>query len=355
MDNYMEEIQYYDGSKLMSIKDLNGETPEIYISQTIRSKGKTTWFNHKICEDFLNDGKVFGLLYRYAYELDDCPQILMGAVRDLYYPDIDIKSESFMGGKIRELYWSDKLCGYAFSINSYEQVKKASNTLSKIEHYLFDEAITENDEYAKNEVNKFMSIHTSISRAPGQPVRFVPVYMLANCIRMLNPYFMALNIPQRYQSRTKYLRGDGFVLETLYDKKLTIKAEQSPFNRAFKGQAYVDYLTGNNSLFINEMNDIGKQKGEKTYVYTFICDGKSYGLWRMQNGLYYLSTQFIANYKKIIGVMYNDRVMANVYDYSIAKFLKSNFKDIFNQGSMRFEDGNCKNVMLKFLLTDGRD
>ncbi len=39
-----KQSKYYDGKKLLSIKDLNGEKPEIFICTSNRSAGKTTYF-----------------------------------------------------------------------------------------------------------------------------------------------------------------------------------------------------------------------------------------------------------------------------------------------------------------------
>ena len=38
-------MAYYDGAKLLSMKDINGQQPEIYICTTNRTGGKTTYFN----------------------------------------------------------------------------------------------------------------------------------------------------------------------------------------------------------------------------------------------------------------------------------------------------------------------
>ena len=35
---------YYDGTRLLSMKDLNGKKPEIFIVTTNRTLGKTTYF-----------------------------------------------------------------------------------------------------------------------------------------------------------------------------------------------------------------------------------------------------------------------------------------------------------------------
>lgn len=38
-------MKYYDGGRLLGMTDLEGNLPEIYISSTNRSGGKTTYFN----------------------------------------------------------------------------------------------------------------------------------------------------------------------------------------------------------------------------------------------------------------------------------------------------------------------
>ena len=40
--------QYYDGTKLLSLMDINGNKPEIYICTTNRTGGKTTYFG-RLC------------------------------------------------------------------------------------------------------------------------------------------------------------------------------------------------------------------------------------------------------------------------------------------------------------------
>ena len=62
---------YYDGTKLLSMKDLNGKTPELFLCTTNRTGGKTTYFGRLVVNRFIKQGKKFALLYRYNYELDD--------------------------------------------------------------------------------------------------------------------------------------------------------------------------------------------------------------------------------------------------------------------------------------------
>lgn len=73
--------EFYDGTKLLSLLDINGKKPEIYICTSNRSGGKTTYFGRLLVNRFLNKGQKFGLIYRYNYELDN--------VTDKFYKDIN--------------------------------------------------------------------------------------------------------------------------------------------------------------------------------------------------------------------------------------------------------------------------
>lgn len=57
---------------------------------------------------------------------------------------------------------------------------------------VFDEFVLENNGYLKNEITKFESVLRSICRGKGKQVRDVPVYMLANYVVLLNPYYIFL-------------------------------------------------------------------------------------------------------------------------------------------------------------------
>lgn len=63
--------KYYDGTKLLSMKDINGKTPEILLCTTNRTGGKTTYFGRLCLNRFLKYGEKFCLIYRFNYELDD--------------------------------------------------------------------------------------------------------------------------------------------------------------------------------------------------------------------------------------------------------------------------------------------
>ena len=46
---------YYDGTKLLSLKDIDGNQPEIYLCTTNRTGGKTTYFSRLLVNRFLKN------------------------------------------------------------------------------------------------------------------------------------------------------------------------------------------------------------------------------------------------------------------------------------------------------------
>lgn len=100
--------KYYDGTKLLSLKDINGETPEIYICTTNRTGGKTTYFGRLAINRYLNKGEKFGLLYRYNYELDSIADKFFKDIGQLFFSDYFMRSERKANGIYQELFLAKK-------------------------------------------------------------------------------------------------------------------------------------------------------------------------------------------------------------------------------------------------------
>ena len=48
--------EYYDGTKLLSMTDINGKKPELYLCTTNRTGGKTTYFGRLVVNRFKKKG-----------------------------------------------------------------------------------------------------------------------------------------------------------------------------------------------------------------------------------------------------------------------------------------------------------
>lgn len=338
--------EYYDGTKLLSMKDLNGDTPEIFLCTSNRSAGKTTYFERMLVNRFIRTGKKFCLIYRYKYELDDCAEKFFKDIGNLFFKGHYMTSQQKSKGVYHVLYFDKKPCGYAIALNWAEQIKKLSHYFSDVDSMLFDEFQSETNNYCPDEITKFQSIHTSIARGANKQVRYVPVYMLSNPITIINPYYTEMGISERLNDETNFLKGNGFVLEQGYVESASKAQQCSGFNRAFSNSDYVAYSTqavylNDNKAFIEKPSGIGR------YLCTLKYKGREYGVREYcDEGVIYCDDRPDVTFPSKISVTTDDHninyVMLKRNDFFI-----SNLRFYFDHGCFRFKDLRCKEAVLK--------
>lgn len=340
--------KYYDGTKLLSMLDINGNKPEIYMCTTNRTGGKTTYFGRLCINRFLDKGEKFGLLYRYNYELDDIADKFYKDLGSLFFPTYTMQSKSRAKGTFQELFLNDESCGYALSLNNADQIKKYSHLFSDIQRMIFDEFQSETNHYCDNETKKFISVHTSIARGQGEQVRYVPVYMLSNPVSIINPYYVEMGISGRLKDDTKFLRGDGFVLEQGYIESASIEQKNSGFNRAFSKNSYTAYSS--ECVYLNDNKAfVEKPAGKSKYLCTLRYKGSDFALREYtESGLIYCDDKADSSFLTRISVTTDDH---NI-NYVMLKrndFFLSNLRYFFEHGCFRFKDMRCKEAVLSAL------
>lgn len=350
--------QYYDGTHLLSLKDINGQQPEIYICTTNRTGGKTTYFNRMMVKRFLEGKGKFGLLYRFTYELKDCADAFFKDVGALFFPEYAMRSEPRRNGTYYELFLykkseadtknPGKSCGYALALNSADQIKKVSHQLSDINRLLFDEFQSETNKYCSDEISKFISIHVSIARGQGKQNRYVPVYMVSNLVTLLNPYYVEFDISTRLQANTKFLRGEGFVLEQGFVESAANAMKESAFNRAFKRNKQIPYLQ--QAVYLNDNSSfVQKISGVSKYIATFKYQGKNYALRSFEElGIIYCDDRADNSFPMKLSITTDDHNINYVMLRSNQEFL-TRIRYYFDHGCFRFKDLKCKEVVLKAL------
>lgn len=340
--------KYYDGTKLLSMLDINGNKPEIYMCTTNRTGGKTTYFGRLCINRFLDKGEKFGLLYRYNYELDDIVEKFYKDLGSLFFPNYTMTSKRRASGTFQELFLNDKSCGYGLSLNNADQIKKYSHLFSDIQRMIFDEFQSETNHYCEHETNKFVSVHTSIARGQGKQVRYVPVYMLSNPVSIINPYYVEMEISSRLKDDTKFLRGDGFVLEQGYIESASIEQKNSGFNRAFSKNSYTAYSS--ECVYLNDNKAfVEKPAGKSKYLCTLRYKGSDFALREYtESGLIYCDDKADSSFLTRISVTTDDH---NI-NYIMLKrndFFLSNLRYFFEHGCFRFKDMRCKEAVLSAL------
>lgn len=339
---------FYDGTKLLSLKDINGNDPEIYMCTSNRNGGKTTYFGRYFVNRFKKHSEKFALVYRFNYELDDCAEKFFKDIGNLFFPGDVMTSKRRASGIFHELFINEVSCGYAVSLNSADQLKKYSHLLSDVERMLFDEFQSENNHYCNDEIRKFLSVHTSIARGGGKQIRRVPVYMLSNPVSIINPYYVEMGISARLRDNTKFLRGDGYVLEQGFNESASVAQKNSGFNRAFANNAYVAYSA--ECVYLNDNTAfIEKPNGDGRYLATLRYKSVDYGIREYAlDGILYCNDKPDKTFKNKITVTTDDH---NI-NYVMLKrndFFLTNLRYYFEHGCFRFKDLKCKEAVLKAL------
>ncbi len=338
---------FYDGTKLLSMKDLKGNTPEIYLCTSNRSAGKTTWFNRYFIKRFKEKGEKFILLYRYKYEIEDCCDKFFKDIKGLFFPNDELRPVNH-NQIYKELLLNDQSCGYAISLNSADMVKKYSHLFSDTTRILFDEFQSENNQYLPDEIKKFISVHTSISRGQGSQSRYVPVYMLSNNVSVLNPYFCELGVSERLEPNTKFLKGNGWVLEQGFNESAMKAQKSSLFMQAFEGNSYAEYSSTSTYLY-NDTAFIEKLSGTSTYICTLRFEGQEYSIREYPNEkCLYCDQSIDTTCRTKIAVeasdmipSYNLRSNTDIVLLALRKY--------FNNGFFRFKNLQCKRAVLNAL------
>lgn len=339
---------YYDGTKLLSMLDIDGNKPEIYLITTNRNGGKTTYFARLCVNRFLEGKGKFAVLYRFNYELDECADKFYKDINTLFFNGTTMTSKRRANGIFHELFIDDVSCGYAISLNSADQLKKYSHLFSDVQRIMFDEFQSETNHYCPDEVKKLISIHTSIARGQGKQVRYVPVYMISNPVSIINPYYVEMGISIRLNAKTKFLRGSGFVLEQGFVESASVALSQSGFNKAFANNDYNKFSA--QAVYLNDNTAfISTPEGNNRYICTIKYNNAYYAIREYyNNGIIYVDKKADLSYPVKIAVTTDDHQINYVMLKRSDDFL-SGLRYLFERGCFRFKDLLCKEATLKLL------
>lgn len=347
--------EYYNGTKLLSLKDINGKAPEIYLCTTNRTGGKTTYFNRLCVNNFIKKKEKFCLLYRWSYELDSIAEKFFKDIQELFFQDREMKSEVRAKGMYHELYLGKKNdidsfvpCGYAVALNNADAVKKNSHLFSDVKRILFDEFQSETNHYCSKEIDKFLSIHKSMARGQGKQWRYVPVYMISNPVTILNPYYVSIGITDRLRDDTRFLKGDGYVMEQGFNESAMKAQLESGVSRAFKSTDYVAYAS--QGVYLNDKKAFLENiEGRSKYLCTVRCDGKDFAIREYTDrGIIYCDSRVDGTFKMKLCITTEDHDV-NYVMLKRNELFVSTLRFFFDHGSFRFKNLECKQAVLKML------
>lgn len=343
--------KYYDSKKIMSMKDLDGLEPSIYLITSNRCAGKTTHFLLKSLDMFFKSKRKTALLYRHQYELSSASSIFKSALK-IYDEkgEHDIITVSHAKGLFYEFLLDGESFAFALSLSNVDALKKYSPLFAEVDMCILDEFQKEDGKYLNNEVGKLESILISIARGGGKQSRPIKVFLLGNNVSMLNPYFVKFDVNRRFKPETKFIRGRGWICEFNYNESASEAIKENALFRAFDSD-YMRTSADNKKLF-KEDAFIEKCVGKTKYLFTIKHDEKLWGVREeMATGKVFINDKHEKSCKTILvftsGQHATNTVMVNRYSFSMVKI-----REAYNLGLLRFSNLNAKNVIYDILALD---
>lgn len=343
-------MKYYSGARLLSQKDVNGEKPEIFISNTNRSSGKTTYFNRLALRRFLKGEGQFYLNYRVAVESGEVANSFYNGIQQ-FFPGMEMTQKTVANGKLVKLFIDGDLCGFAIPLTAAEYVKKLSHLFADVTFGVFDEFQSETGNYLPGEVNNFISIHQSVARGGGSMARYVPVVMISNLASTLNPYYRALGIRNADLIGSNFFRGDGFVVErrTVEEAKEALRAQA--FNRAFSqgDNRYAASMTGDGELLDCTTFVEPKPDGRGEYLCNIVAYGRKFALTYFPScDILYVAKGCNPQFPVAVTALPSD-LASNVQDISAQKNIELSCKRYWRNSRVRFQTVEGKDAFLTLI------
>lgn len=335
---------FYDGKKLLSKLDLNNAPPGIFICAGNRSTGKTTFFNKMLVDRFLEYGEQFVLFYRFTYELSNVHEAFFDDIRGLFFPNFKMDSVPHCRGTYRQLFLNDQPCGFAVALNCANTIKRESHIFNQCSSILMDEFQSETNKYCEDEVTKFLSVYQSIARGKGQMSRLVKVYMLSNCITLLNPYYSEFGVTERLRSDTKFLRGNGWVLEQNYNAYASKAMQQNPVINAFSRTKALAYAAEN--VYMNDCNSfITRLKDSGRYMLGYTYEGQYYHITKLKDSPhYYVNQGYDKQHPLLFAINPESHNESTVLAHN--PLLVQMLRTAFQNGLFRFRDLKAKQSLM---------
>ena len=335
-------MSFYNGNKLLSIKDQNGKDPELFFCCGNRTAGKTFFFKRYMLRRFVNHGEKFIVFVRFIDDIANCVNGFFADIGPIAFPGHTMTQASILHGKAAQLYFDNKPCGYVIALNDPERIKRNSALFADAERGFLDEFQSEIGKYVGDEMLKFNSIRISIARggAKGTHTRYFPVYLCSNNVTVFNPYFDYYRIGRRLTNRVKFLRGDGWVLEQTFNIEASEAIKDkfgSMSERELKYAASNEYLLDNNKF-------VEKLPGQKRPVFHVDYNGKTYCLW-VAGQVFYMSEKLSDGCLLNLSFNINDHDTGNTLTAQSSPLVKQ-LRNAYMNNSVRFQNQECKHVFL---------
>ena len=335
---------YYNGNDIVSLQKIWN-----FIMGN-RNSGKSFYYKELLLKRYFNGIKKgqydcrFALFHRKVEDVKLTSPGFFDDVLSIKFKDKTIIFKATSNGFGR-FYCNGNICGYSLAIKNYVTYKKMAE-LQSVSNILFDEFLSEKNDYLANEVDMVRNIYSTIARGGGEFVRNnVQMFFVANTVSMVNPYFKAFpEIKESFKFNTKKIVRKDFVLELSLNQNAVDALKKSKFGQSIDGTQYAAYAL-NNDFYLDNTTFIEKVDGQKTYVITFTLSGEDFAIYEsIRKGLIYISKDVDPHFKKICCDT-DDHGVNMLMVQKNEDFIK-NLARLYRNACVRFEDLDCKIAFL---------
>lgn len=318
-----------------------------------RGGGKTFGAKEWAIDNFIKNKEQFGYIRRYREDLKE-PMVQFFKDIEYKYPDFEFKTDSkyfyIRQKSTGNSKWTEQdIAGFGFTLSTASN--KKSIAYPNVTTLIFDEFLLDkgNQIYLPDEPLKLLNLYETVAR-PGTGHKRVIMFMLANAISITNPYFLFWNLrmPTKQDKNGKYIwkhPNRPILVEDVRNDKFIDVKKNTEFGALVDGTRYAEYSIDNKFL-LDDDTFIEKKNGTARYEFTFIYNGKQYGVWSdYHEGKMWVSKDIDPSYVLTYSVTMKDHTPNTMFLKNINR--SPHFKafiDNYKMGNVRFENIDVKNI-----------
>lgn len=263
---------YYSSQGILSYKRLYN------LICGIRGCGKTYDTSKLAIKKSLQTKKIsFVVLCRYKEDFKD--------IKDSWWSDVEhLFPEYTFSSTGKVIYASNGLekfpIGEFVCLTEYVRAKKVPRP--HVKYIIFDECLNEDNDYLPNEIGKFLSICDSIIRNRDD----VRVFMIANTISVINPYFDYFGFGKLEKQFTKGLHNS--ILEFTDSEKFKEFRKTTKFGGSIVDTDYGQFAIDGAFMLDDYTNVMTQPNAPYHHLYNLVLEGHNISV-GMVNGLLYFS------------------------------------------------------------------
>lgn len=334
----------------IEIMDADGNEPGVRVIASNRTAGKTYSCVNRALKKYVENKEAFVLVTRTQGEAQSADDVLKEVLCN-EHPQLKTVVKN-VGNKLARIVKEEEsgdTVAISFCLNDADKIKKLRSIFMGVKRGILDEFQAENYKtYLPQEVHLFLSVCYTLAGGDGQHARQIEWWLLGNSYTQLNPYLLALNAyqykPEILPTGEKLVRGSGFIYVEFVNEDAKRQLSQLAVSRAFSHDSFVQYSTANATIYSDE-EFITDLKERYRYIFTYIFDGKKYGVLELkESGNLYITdktdpsaTVFVFNAGEHNE---NTLLMSNRSGLSIL------LRDSYDHAAVRFKDLKCKNSFL---------